>query len=1116
MAPLTNKLKRQVDSPVWEWCRMAQITPTTVGCSCASDSGSFNVTSGRYVYFMKTETNFWRYDTWSDTYEQLTTPPNAPATVASMRFAGTLGYFGRVIVSGATTITTGLTFAGSAKGFKISIISGKGAGQERYITSVADPVVADYGVATGGSATTLADTTKTWTTGYVGTTLGLNKWVGYALRTTFGTGLLQVHKIMYSTDTVLTIGDANKHAEDPWCNTVWSTNPSTDTMYQIESSVVTVDTAWDTQPDNTSRYVIQSGGVWLLSTQANPYGFTLQYYDVLADVWYAKPVLSGMLPDIATDLCLERVTEESTIYVHSISTATGTNMVLIDKTKYWVANQWANYYLYIYSGTGRGQISKIASNTANTLTFASITTPPNATSRYEIIGFEAGTSTSSLYNTLTQTGKTWTTNQWANFGVRILAGTGMGQLRSILSNTADTLTLYNNWNVQPSTDSVYVIQGDSSNMYFTWATAAPGCAELFLYKNGDFDQVSHGRILDTGVACTMAAMLCDANHVIYEQPPIAISTIARTGTVATVTTVNSHNLLVGQWVSIRGATTSGDVQYYNGLQQITTITTTGSPAVNQFTYNISASAGANAVGVGAQGVAVIYDGSKDHRQVANGGAYPGSTVTFAGNTPSNINGWYVTGTGISTVGSTYCQVVSGAGTTTLTLSVPNTGSPSGNVITFNAWAPAASGTASSGSLGSLLVTMSAPTPTYINGWYAVGTGIGIGATVVSGAGTANLVMSVVNTATTNAAVTFSSPWGNCMVYGNYGAVALTTGQSSGQGMQITTNTGNSLTPLANFAQAMVAGTTRYMIAKRDCIGAANEGSTTTYYSGVATGGTTTTVIDANAFWSSVTNCTGSAQSNTLTLPVACPANVTGWYITAGAGINVGTQVTGGAGSTSITVSVANSGAVNTPLILCAWNTSALMGKKLKFLSSGGSAQESYVISATAAATGTITWGTAVSSAPTANATSYSIISAPTHGVGHTLQWAFGLSDVTKRGKYLFAARGAAVAGIDRLDLTTDRWAMMHYAPIFEPLGQSSMYAYDGGDRLYFTKDLTMRVYYIDLITNWVHGAGLYPYAAGSTTVGNRMEIFTTVDGLRYLWLNRHLNLECFKQLLFYY
>jgi hypothetical protein len=78
-----------------------------------------------------------------------------------------------------------------------------------------------------------------------------------------------------------------------------------------------------------------------------------------------------------------------------------------------------------------------------------------------------------------------------------------------------------------------------------------------------------------------------------------------------------------------------------------------------------------------------------------------------------------------------------------------------------------------------------------------------------------------------------------------------------------------------------------------------------------------------------------------------------------------------------------------------------------------------------------------------------------------------------------------------------------------------MYAYDGADRLYFTKDLTQRVYYLDLNTNFIYGAGVFPYVVGTTSIGNRMEVFTTADGLKYLWVNRQLAQEHFRQLLFF-
>jgi len=79
-----------------------------------------------------------------------------------------------------------------------------------------------------------------------------------------------------------------------------------------------------------------------------------------------------------------------------------------------------------------------------------------------------------------------------------------------------------------------------------------------------------------------------------------------------------------------------------------------------------------------------------------------------------------------------------------------------------------------------------------------------------------------------------------------------------------------------------------------------------------------------------------------------------------------------------------------------------------------------------------------------------------------------------------------------------------------------MYAYDGGDRVYFTPQITQRVYYLDIDKMQIHGASQFPYVqSASPIIGNRMEIFTTADGLKYLWLNRHQNQECFKLLLFF-
>jgi hypothetical protein len=93
--------------------------------------------------------------------------------------------------------------------------------------------------------------------------------------------------------------------------------------------------------------------------------------------------------------------------------------------------------------------------------------------------------------------------------------------------------------------------------------------------------------------------------------------------------------------------------------------------------------------------------------------------------------------------------------------------------------------------------------------------------------------------------------------------------------------------------------------------------------------------------------------------------------------------------------------------------------------------------------------------------------------------------------------------------------MMPISRQIETLTTGSQYAYDGVDRLYFTKEATQRLYYLDLVTGIVHGAGQYPYVAPTAIMGNRMEVFTTADGLKYLWLNRQSFAECFRALLFW-
>jgi len=179
----------------------------------------------------------------------------------------------------------------------------------------------------------------------------------------------------------------------------------------------------------------------------------------------------------------------------------------------------AGYMVRITAGTGKGQELLITSNTigANSvLTFATASTTPDNTSVYLLLtgrfyvvfpgstpGFRywdhalqswstdlvvtglthAGTdaqllatpgswsqmaehtATSGASTSLVDTNRTWTTSQWVNFQVRLTAGAGAGQVRSITANDATSLSV-SAWTTNPDNTSVYAIEGNDNYLYF--------------------------------------------------------------------------------------------------------------------------------------------------------------------------------------------------------------------------------------------------------------------------------------------------------------------------------------------------------------------------------------------------------------------------------------------------------------------------------------------------------------------------------------------------------------------------------------------------------------------------------------------------------------------------
>ncbi len=128
----------------------------------------------------------------------------------------------------------------------------------------------------------------------------------------------------------------------------------------------------------------------------------------------------------------------------------------------------ANYYrVTITDGLGKGSSAIITANTATSITAPGLAAT-DATSRYtiqQVTGpLMTNAATAGTTTTLTDTTNTWTANAFQPtatgiaYQVRIISGTGAGQVAQITANTANQLTVSPAFTTAPGAGSVYVIE----------------------------------------------------------------------------------------------------------------------------------------------------------------------------------------------------------------------------------------------------------------------------------------------------------------------------------------------------------------------------------------------------------------------------------------------------------------------------------------------------------------------------------------------------------------------------------------------------------------------------------------------------------------------------------
>jgi hypothetical protein len=193
-----------------------------------------------------------------------------------------------------------------------------------------------------------------------------------------------------------------------------------------------------------------------------------------------------------------------------------------------------------------------------------------------------------------------------------------------------------------------------------------------------------------------------------------------------------------------------------------------------------------------------------------------------------------------------------------------------------------------------------------------------------------------------------------------------------------------------------------------------------------------------------------------------------------------------------------------------WTTNILAGKRVRIIAGTGQGTELAITSNTA------TVITCASTLTTDTTSVYVIYEIPARSTGTSMNWLFGLSDTAKKGRYLISARGGASNIIDFYDIPSNTWDITpFFSPMSTTLTAGSMYAYDGADSLFFMKDGTNRIYELDLDTMGINASTSIPYAHSTTILGNRMEIMSTVDGLKYLYVMRHSGQEMWRTLKFW-
>jgi hypothetical protein len=244
----------------------------------------------------------------------------------------------------------------------------------------------------------------------------------------------------------------------------------------------------------------------------------------------------------------------TTATANMVATASQSTTVIVDPTKNWVVNEHVGrlVHLMVAGQTPTSQIRWITSNTATSITVATIVAGGNGTSKYVIYDAKAfgaddqrketdkkgyGWASGGSITSLSDSTKNWIPNQWVGYLFKIEAGAGYGTGRiSITSNTENTLN-FASIGVAPDTTTKYEIADTwGLNTAATLNTVTEATTKNWTVNQwaGKRVRITAGTLVGTEIgatastATTLAAVVgtpdSTSAYVIYSIPPRSTGT----------------------------------------------------------------------------------------------------------------------------------------------------------------------------------------------------------------------------------------------------------------------------------------------------------------------------------------------------------------------------------------------------------------------------------------------------------------------------------------------------------------------------------------------------------------------------------------------------------------